>query len=171
MLDNIVKEQQSQGSHRRPWNNLLDNEVEIILSHEVTNRRKPSVYSSYRMVVTGFIFGIRSSSLRLLKWTYFEITKHDQGKKSYRYTWRAGSTEGESKAEHGSISHVQEIPTNFLISDDELVYEIYPYDCVVEHKRLFELTENHVDFFLTLNYRGIYLNNFKGDTNWLKQIQ
>eukprot|EP00171_Calliarthron_tuberculosum_P018450 IDg18450t1 len=115
-------QQQAQGAHRRPWNTLLDKEVETILDHEVTNRRTPSGYSSYCMVVAGLLLGLRTTSCRFLKWNNFEITTDDQGKKAYRYTGKAGSTEGDSKTEHGGIAHVQEIPTTFLIYDDELAY-------------------------------------------------
>jgi len=153
-FDNIVKEQQSQGEHRKPHNVILEREIAEILNDESTNPSNSKGYVRRLIIIIGLLTGLRPTALRLLKWSNFKECLDHDGNAAYRYVGSVGGIDGDCKNQKGGIASAKDIPTHFLIYDDMLAFDINPYKVIQQHKIECKMVgggENDGDFFLSAN--------------------
>jgi len=153
-LDNIVKEQQSQGEHRKPHNVILENELEMMLLDKSTDPSKPKGYVSRLIIIIGLLTGLRPTALRLLKWSNFTHCLDHEGNQAIRYVGSVGGVDGDCKNQKGGVASAKDIPTHFLIFNEMLAFGINPYIIICEHKAQCELVDggkDEDDFFLAAN--------------------
>jgi len=91
-FDNICKMQQAAGVHRKPYNIILDTEMETMLNHKLTNPANPRSYVTMTVIVVGLFLGLRPGSLRLLTWSNFTERPDYDGKPAFLYTGNVGGS-------------------------------------------------------------------------------
>jgi len=156
-FENITKLQQAEGIHRKPYNIILDDEMEKMLSHELSNPMKPRSYVTRTIIVVGMLTGLRPTGLRLLTWSNFKEGKDYDGQPAFLYTGSVGGLEGDCKNQQGGVSRIKDVPTNFYISDAELAFGINPYKVLKFHQRECIKAGGgrpHDGFFMAANQTG-----------------
>jgi len=129
-FENIAKAQQAAGVHRKPYNIILDSEMDRMLSHKLTDPSKPRSYITRTVIIVGLLTGLRPGALRLLTWSNFTEKLDTDGKNAFLYKGSVGSTDGDCKNAQGGINSSRDVPTHFYISDCELAYGINPYKAI-----------------------------------------
>jgi len=89
-FDNICKMQQAAGVHRKPYNVILDAEMDKMLNHELTNPATARGYVTRTIIVVGMLLGLRPTGLRLLSWSNFDERLDYDGKLAFLYTGTVG---------------------------------------------------------------------------------
>jgi len=134
VANKISAEAQAKGDRIRPYNTLTDNDIETILSHDITSPKHASGYVNRSIVIMGLLIGCRPTALRTLKWEMFHDEFDFNGKPCIRYQGIIGCFEGSSKTEKGGLKKAKKIPTSVTFFDEDLLYDINPYKFIKEHR-------------------------------------
>lgn len=132
-VNTIGRGQQAEGCHRRPHNVILDSEICAILSHPLTDSTTPKGYANWLIIIVELLTGLCATRLRKLSWNNFKQCKDINGKNAYRYVRSVGMNGGECKNQKGGVNSVKDVPTHFMIVDQDLAFGINPFKVIQRH--------------------------------------
>jgi len=91
--------------------------------------------------------------LRKLSWNNFTLGLDDEGNEAYIFKGSVGGVDGTCKNTTGGIKAAKDVPTNFMIFDEELAFGINRFKVIKNHalecanvankKKYFFLSRNH----------------------------